>query len=468
MFRKAHLLFTLLCGGSTTAITILMSLLYLRVSENNLYENHFRSFQNDINTITASLEDSASISLQWLERIEAQNDYMIYVTDNGIPFLYNTLRDQVNPFNRDLLNENLAAFHDIHEMSPSGSDILKINGSTYSGIWHAEFRFFSPATKETYYSSLIEIERDGIPSQIVILCPLKALHTQILRQRIHFLLIDCAAVMLLFAFSWFFTGRLIKPLKENHEAQTQFIAAASHELRTPLSVILASSECCETASMEEQKGFFQTIRKEGWRMHDLISDMLTLVHSGTNRFPIERSDVQLDTLCLNAYEAFESLCRGRRLMLHLSLPDEVPPRCCCDADRITQVLSILLHNAVSYTPEGGTVTLSLCYRPSSAQTSFFHQISVQTRLRGTLHTGSNSGCFEITVTDTGIGISDTDKKHIFDRFYRAEKSRSTKGHFGLGLSIAQEIITAHHGKIKVEDNPSGGSIFIVQLPENDV
>ncbi len=155
-------------------------------------------------------------------------------------------------------------------------------------------------------------------------------------------------------------------------------------------------------------------------------------------------------------------------MLHLSLPDEVPPRCCCDADRITQVLSILLHNAVSYTPEGGTVTLSLCYRPSSAQTSFFHQISVQTRLRGTLHTGSNSGCFEITVTDTGIGISDTDKKHIFDRFYRAEKSRSTKGHFGLGLSIAQEIITAHHGKIKVEDNPSGGSIFIVQLPENDV
>ena len=143
MFRKAHLLFTLLCGGSTTAITILMSLLYLRVSENNLYENHFRSFQNDINTITASLEDSASISLQWLERIEAQNDYMIYVTDNGIPFLYNTLRDQVNPFNRDLLNENLAAFHDIHEMSPSGSDILKINGSTYSGIWHAEFRFFS-------------------------------------------------------------------------------------------------------------------------------------------------------------------------------------------------------------------------------------------------------------------------------------------------------------------------------------
>lgn len=73
--------------------------------------------------------------------------------------------------------------------------------------------------------------------------------------------------------------------------------------------------------------------------------------------------------------------------------------------------------------------------------------------------------FEIVVTDTGIGITDAEKPHIFDRFYRAEKSRSTKGHFGLGLSIAYEIVTGHHGKISVRDNPLGGSIFTVKLPE---
>ncbi|MCM1038480.1 MAG: HAMP domain-containing histidine kinase [Ruminococcus sp.] len=448
MFQKAHYLFTLLCGGSTAAIIILVSLLYLHVSENSLRENQFRSFQNDINTITAGLEDSSLISIQWLERIEALNGYRIYVMDNGVPFLYNSLRNNVDQLGQTLLNESLYVYHDMSETTSAGI--------SYSGIWHTEYQFTSSASGETYYSSLIDIRQENAVSQIVILRSQQALYSQITGQRLRFLGIDCGAVLLLFAFAWFFTGRLLRPLKRNHEAQTQFIAAASHELRTPLSVILASSECCESAPPEEQKGFFQTIRKEGRRMHHLIDDMLTLAHSGSNHFPITCSDVQLDTLCLNAYEAFESLCRGRNQSLHLILPDEVPPRCNCDADRIAQVLSILLHNAISYTPDGDQITLTLQYhspgsrQPYHGKAPFFHK---------------NNGCFKITVADTGIGISDEDKKHIFDRFYRAEKSRSTKEHFGLGLSIAQEIVAAHHGRISVEDNPGGGSVFGVWLME---
>lgn len=455
MFHKAHLLFTLLCGGSTTIITILMSLLYLHVSENSLYENQFRAFQNDINTITSSLEDSTSISIQWLERIEAQSGYKIYLTDNGVPFLYNSLRDDIDHISQQLALESLTAYSDMFEASPSPANDTQMTGNTYSGIRHAEYPFLSSKTKETYYSSLINIERGQATSQIVILYSLQALRAQIFRQRIRFFIIDCAAAVLLFTFSWFFTGKLLKPLKETHETQTQFIAAASHELRTPLSVILASSECCESASKEEQKGFFLTIRKEGRRMHHLIDDMLTLAHAGANRFPVECKDVQLDTLCLNAYEAFESLCRGKHLSLHLALPDEVPPRCYCDADRIAQVLSILLHNALSYTPECGQITLSLLWHPSASRSANHGKAPFSHK---------NNTCFEIIVADTGIGISDADKKHIFDRFYRAEKSRSTKGHFGLGLSIAHEIVTAHHGKISVKDNPDGGSVFTVRLP----
>lgn len=455
MFRKAHLLFTLLCGGSTAAITILMSLLYLRVSENSLYENQFRSFQNDINTISTGLESSSTLSISWLERLETQNDYTIYVIDNGVPFLYNSLGGSVDSTSQTLSEESQSMFFHIYEVSPSASYTVQMTGSTYSGIWHTEYQFVSSETQETYYSALIHIERGKSTSQIIVLYSLQVLRNQIFRQRIRFLGIDFAAVSLLFIFSWFFTGRLIKPLKDNHEAQTQFIAAASHELRTPLSVILASSECCESASQEEQKGFFQTIRKEGQRMHNLINDMLTLAHSGSNRFPVECHDVQLDTLCLNAYEAFESLCREKRLSLHLILPDEVPPRCMCDADRIAQVLSILLHNALSYTPEDGQITLTLSYHQAVSRTAHYGRM-------GFLY--KNNNCFEITVADTGIGISDADKKHIFDRFYRAEKSRSSKGHFGLGLSIAYEIVAAHHGKIYVEDNPGGGSVFVVRLP----
>lgn len=435
MFRKAHLLFTLLCAGSTSVITVIMSLLYLHVSEKSLYNNQFRSFQNDISTITAGLEQSNSISMQWLAKIEAQNNYTIFIVDNSKPFLYNTLHDSFDQSGQTLFSECTAVYDSMYEI-----ENLDPEGNTYSGIWHSEFEFTSPSANDTFYASIIDIERNRTLSQIVILFSLTSLRTTILRQRILFTLIDFTAMIALFVFSWLFTGRLLKPLQENQEKQMQFIAAASHELRTPLSVILASNECCQSASCEDQAGFFRTIRKEGKRMNSLIDDMLTLAHSGLNRFLIDLKPTEPDTLCLNAYEAFEPLCRQKNITLSLHLPREPLARCNCDPDRIAQVLSILLHNAVSYTPEGGLIELALTY-----------------------HRGRRTS-FEITVADTGIGISEEEKKHIFDRFYRAEKSRSAKGHFGLGLAIAYEIITAHHGKISVHDNPAGGSVFVVRLP----
>lgn len=223
--------------------------------------------------------------------------------------------------------------------------------NTWFGIIHDEYEFTSPSTGRDYYSSLINIERGATHSQIVILNPLSHLQAQISHQRFLFLLLDLVAFLVLSAFSWIFTGKLLKPLKENHENQMQFIASASHELRTPLSVILATNECCATATAEEQTGFFHTIRKEGKRMNSLIDDLLTLAHSDTNRFMIERKSAELDTLCTNAYEAFEPLCRQKGLSLSLIMPETPLPRCVCDPDRIAQVLSILLHNAVSYTPK---------------------------------------------------------------------------------------------------------------------
>lgn len=435
MFRKAHLFFTILCGGSTAAIMIVMSLFYLRVSESNLRASRFQSFQNDIGTIAANLEQSTYVSMQWLARLEAQNDYIIYVVDNGVPFLHNSLSGSIDSHSQSLLQESLAAYDDLLEIQ-----IVSADGSSYSGIWHVEYPFVSPTTGESYYAALIDIERDTATTRIAILYSLAALSSAIRQQRTLFLWIDLSACAALFVFAWFFTGRLLRPLRENHEKQLQFIAAASHELRTPLSVILASSECCGDASAEERKVFEETIRKEGRRMNSLIDDMLSLTRSGMSSFPIRREPVEPDTLCLNAYESFEPLCRAKNLTLSLVLPDAPIARCSCDRDRIAQVLSILLHNAVSYTPEGGHIELALRYR----------------RERRT--------AFEITVTDTGIGISDEDKPHIFDRFYRAEKSRSTKDHFGLGLSIAYEIVSAHRGSISMRDNPGGGSIFTVRLP----
>lgn len=427
---------------------IFMSLLYLQVSENSLYKNHFASFRNDISTIASSLEQSTYISMQWLAGLEARNAYLIFVIDNDKPFLYNTLKTGASGtkgsndtgssndlFGQYLLSESLQAYDMMFE-----SETVVSYSSNYFGIHHDEYEFTSPSTGEHYYSSLIDIERGLTHSRILILNPLAGLQAQITHQRLLFLLLDLLAALAFSVFSWFFTGKLLRPLQQNHENQMQFIASASHELRTPLSAILATNECCITATPQEQAGFFQTIRKEGRRMNTLIDDLLTLAHSDSGRFLIEKKEVELDTLCTNAYEAFEPLCRQKKLTLSLTLPDVPLPRLSCDPDRIAQVLSILLHNAVSYTPENGFVSLSLTCRQD------------------------RKNLFEITVSDTGVGIPDSDKKRIFSRFYRAEKSRSTKGHFGLGLSIAYEIISAHHGRISVQDNLPCGSVFVVRLP----
>lgn len=233
-----------------------------------------------------------------------------------------------------------------------------------------------------------------------------------------------------------FYRKAVKAHRGKPKKQTLFIASASHELRTPLSVILSAAECCKSAPPERRDGFLKTICQEGLRVSSLVSDMLTLSQSDNHRFPIRMEPTELDTLLMNTYEAFEPLAQEKEIALSVQLPEGAIPLCTADSERISQVLSILLHNAISYTPEHGKIMLSLSHKKDK---------------------------FHLSVTDNGIGIADEDKKRIFDRFYRVEKARSTKDHFGLGLSIAYEIVKAHGGSIQVSDAEGGGSCFTVVL-----
>lgn len=174
-------------------------------------------------------------------------------------------------------------------------------------------------------------------------------------------------------------------------------------------------------------------------MQHLISDMLFLARQDSGDFPFTAEEVQPDLLLMDAYEKFELTARKKKLSLALSLPEEQLPSCLCDPERVTQVLSILLDNALSYTPECGTITLSL---------------SMDRKHSGVL----------FGVSDSGPGIPDAQKELIFDRFYRAQSSHTDKNHFGLGLCIAREIIAAHRGRLWVEDAPEGGSSFLFTLP----
>lgn len=432
MFEKVHLRLTLLCACITAVIMIVMSLCYLYVSEAGLYKNQFQAFKNDINTITANLDGQSVITMEWLSKMEARGNYIFFLSDNGVPFLYNTLSGLEKDSEKDfLLTESINAFHEQY-----GMEAMEDSFSPYIS-YHKEYEFTSPSKGKNYFSSYILSRRNSAELEIIVLYPLTSLKEQILYQRILFLLIDITAVLFLTVFSWFFTGALLRPIAESQQKQTEFVAAASHELRTPLAVILSCAEYYSSAAANKKENLINTVKQESIRMSRLIDDMLTLSRSDREHFTVDLQPVEPDTLLLSSYEAFYPLAKEKQITLRIELPETTIPCCMADANRISQVIAILLHNAISYTPAKGNIRLSLSYKKNT---------------------------FFISVADNGIGISDEDKKKVFDRFYRAEKARSAKGHFGLGLSIAYEIVKSHHGNIKVCDAEGGGSIFTVSLP----
>lgn len=427
MFRKVHLRLTLLSGIITTLILIIMTLAYLYISEQNLINTRLLSFQNDINTIATNLEQQSIITHEWLSKLENNGSYYISLLDNGSPFLFNTRANHA--LYEDLLAEGWQWYEKLSASSPASA-------VSYNCVYR-EFSFVF-TDHQTYQGCVITLQKNNGTLEMLLLSSLKSTKQQITGQRLLFLAIITAALVAIWIFSWYFTGKLLLPIEKSRKSQTQFIAAASHELRTPLAVILS---CMESLSAKDP--LIPTMKNEALRMAGLIDDMLTLTQHDNHTFTLTKEPVELDTLLLNACEVFEPLAKQKCLSLQTELPDEALAPCLCDADRIRQVIAILLHNAVSYTPFYDTTVIY----PITLRLEKTSQKNIQ-----------------ISVIDHGIGVTDEEKDKIFERFYRSEKSRSTKGHFGLGLCIAYEIIQAHHGSITVTDTPGGGATFTVRLP----
>lgn len=425
MVQKVHVRLAVLCAGITLFILAVMSCGYLYISEKSLKNSSFTAFQREMEDLSGSLTQSSIFTWNQLREIEEQGTYSIQVLDNDIPLLFSQhpSREQTELF---ALAWN---FYDQH------FDIQSLDMDTSC---RGEFAFSSKGYGSSdYFGCATIIERNGGLLRIMILMPLTTLHRQIRTQRLLFGLTAALAAAALFLFSWHFTKRLLRPLEENQRKQTQFIAAASHELRTPLAVILSCASASRYGNSKEQEHFLNSIQSEGMRMSRLIDDMLLLTSAEAHTWTIEKRPVELDTLLLEISEAFEPIAAEKSIRLLAELPEGALPPCSCDPERIRQVLSILLHNAVSYTPKGGRIRLALSFNK----------------------------VFYIQTADNGPGIPDEEKARIFDRFYRGDGARSQKGHFGLGLSIASEIIKAHQGKLLVGDTPGGGTAFTIILQQ---
>jgi signal transduction histidine kinase len=233
-------------------------------------------------------------------------------------------------------------------------------------------------------------------------------------------------------------------VQASRDSQRNFVANVSHELKTPLTSIQGFAQALLDGAIDTPQAgrrAAQVIYDEAGRMDRLVLDLLDLARFDAGTIDLQRQPVNLGDLLRHVVEKFTFQAQQQQVELSFDKAGSASnlPAYLGDGDRLVQVFTNLVDNALKHTPAGGKVT-------------------VQTRLA--------PPHIEISVTDTGVGIPTEELARIFDRFYQVDKSRpSGQGRgVGLGLAIAQEIVQTHGGMLTAQSKPAQGSVFVVKLP----
>ena len=238
--------------------------------------------------------------------------------------------------------------------------------------------------------------------------------------------------------SYILSKKMMMPIYNAYKRQTEFVENASHELRTPLTIIQAKQELLlqepESKIIDKSEDINLTL-KETRRLSKMIKELMALARSDSNEYVLNKEEINIDELIQEIVKPYIDYAKveNKTIKLELSYKKEIK----VDKNKITELLIILLDNAIKYTGENDTITIK---------------------------TYSKDGKCNIEVADTGIGISDEGLKRIFERFYREDKARTReKGGTGLGLSIAHTIVIRHKGSIKAMHNKPKGTVFLVRI-----
>jgi signal transduction histidine kinase len=229
----------------------------------------------------------------------------------------------------------------------------------------------------------------------------------------------------------------LRPIEDNMEAQAQFVSDASHELRTPLTALRTANEVAlrdKKLKLSDARAVIADNIEDIARLQSLADSMLGLLRDDSAGF---QEGVSLPDIVGESLNMVISQAQAKNISVEDATGDTVLYG---NARSLTQLLTILLDNAIKYSPEGSAVHIAS---------------EVQGR------------SLVLTVKDEGVGMDEEVVRNVFTRFYRAEESRSTAG-YGLGLSIAKKITEAHHGKIAIESTLGKGSTFTVTLPLESV
>jgi two-component system sensor histidine kinase CiaH len=261
------------------------------------------------------------------------------------------------------------------------------------------------------------------------------------RLLLQLVIINTSILLISGGFGYLLAGRTLLPLQDNMDSQNQFISDASHELRTPLTSLRTSLEVYLRNKHPNLSLSRQTISDsldEVKSIQSLSDHLLQLSQAEKSITSDYFQKVHLAKIITNSIEKINHIASVNKLIIKNQVTD-----CSFDGnpDTLQELFINLLDNAAKYSSPGKTITIS---------------------------SQNEKGLVQVKVVDQGIGISDSDLPHIFDRFYRSDSARSKKDSdgYGLGLAIAQKIAWAHHGSITVDSHPGKGSTFTIRLPSS--
>lgn len=426
MFRKLQkkltFFYSITCGIILAGI-LLVCFFYMKgaVESRNqaLFSSLFLNLSNQFQSLSF-------FSDQWLAQMETNNRLIIHIEENGDPIFFPGAWDPAT--DRETLIQNA-----LEQVSLEG-----LSGTSLSpGSARQTSLFYITGNSGDYYCGMaLQTATETGEKTLLVLQDITQAERQTFFQGLFFARAGILGFLLLGFVSWKFVGKTLVPLKENKEKQAEFIAAASHELRSPLAVIQASASAIKT-SPEDIPAMVENIEKECSRMSTLIRDLLILASADSKKWNLTLDLCDGDTILLDVYEIYQPLCRQNQIPLNLKLPDLELPKIRCDKNRIIQILSVLMDNAMSYTGQGKSIDLGIFLEKKYL-------------------------CF--SVADHGKGIPDPEKEAVFDRFYQQDRSRNQKGHFGLGLPVGKELAKLHKGDLFLKDTPGGGCTFLLKIP----
>ena len=226
-------------------------------------------------------------------------------------------------------------------------------------------------------------------------------------------------------------------LRQVETSRREFVSNVSHELRTPLSSIKAMAETLEHGGLDDPSinaDFVQRIHIEADRMTTLVNDLLELTSLQSGQADMKAQQVDIASVIREEGSRYVQVAEGLGIEARVSLPEDLP-KIVAQEDRMRQVVRNLLDNALKFTPENGRIDISA---------------------------SANHDVVEVRVSDNGLGIPPESLPHIFERFYKVERSRRNEGS-GLGLAIVKNIVQAYGGEVSVESREGEGSTFSFTL-----